>query len=109
MKLKALIPLLALLLLASLCRDAIACSCIERSPCEAFGHASVVFIGRMLGGTEKVREFTKDGQALSVEAGKVRFSVEEGFKGVTASEITINVASMKGTSCGDHGLTRGER
>jgi hypothetical protein len=109
MKARALIPLLAPLLLATLCRDANGCSCVERSPCEAFGSASAVFIGKMLGGTEKVREFTKDGQSLSVEAGQVRFSVEEAFKGVTASAITIYVASMKGTSCGDHGLTRGER
>ena len=46
---------------------------------------------------------------LSSEAGAVRFSVEESFKGVNATEIMINVSSMKGTSCGDYGLIRGER
>lgn len=87
-----------------------ACSCRELTPCEAFGYSSAVFVGRMLGGTEKVREYTKDGQTFSVEAGESRFAVEESFKGVAASEVAIHLLNMKGTSCEGMGpLVRGQR
>jgi len=40
----------------------------------------------------------------------VRFAVEESFKGVTATEITILAMNMKGTSCeGMAALARGGR
>lgn len=86
------------------------CSCAEVSPCEAFGSASAVFVGRMLGGSEKVSEYTKYGQTFSVEAGQSRFAVEESFKGVAATEITVFLMDMKGTSCaGMAALVRGQR
>jgi len=87
-----------------------ACSCRQLSPCEAFGYSSAVFVGRMLGGNEKVREYAKDGETFSVEAGESRFVVEESFKGVAASELTIFLINMKGTSCeGMAALVRGQR
>ena len=87
-----------------------ACSCAKVTACEAFGPASAVFVGRMLGGNKKVREYTKDGQTFSIEAGQARFTVEESFKGVTATEITVFLMNMKGTSCeGMAALVRGER
>ena len=90
--------------------DTQACSCARLTPCEAFGSASAVFVGRMLGGSEKYREYTKDGVTVSLEAGQVRFAVEESFKGVTATEITIQAMNMKGTSCeGMAALARGTR
>jgi hypothetical protein len=86
-----------------------ACSCLTTSPCEAFGKAKAVFVGRMIGGSEKVREDkTPEGVSITYEAGWVRFVVEEPFKGVTGEEVTVYVESMKGTSC-EGGVIRGER
>ena len=80
----------------------------EAAPCEAFGSASAVFIGRMLGGTEKYREYTENGITVSLETGNVRFEVQESFKGVSATEVTVLAMSMKGTSCeGMAALARG--
>lgn len=86
-----------------------ACSCMQLTPCEAFASASAVFVGRMIEGTEKVSESTKDGKTISYEAGSVRFAVEESFKGVNTPEITIYVMNMKGTSCAGTSVGRGER
>src|SRR5690349_4179825 len=98
--------LLPFLLLPS---PATACSCAESTPCQAFGYSSAVFVGRMLEGSEKVRDYTKDGKTISYEAGKVRFAVEEAFKGVNTTEITIYVLNLKGTSCEGTALGRGIR
>src|SRR5262245_54089157 len=75
-----------------------ACSCIELSPCEACGYSSAVFIGQMLEGTEKAAEYTREGKTTIYEAGAVRFAVQESFKGVSATQVTIFVLNMKGTS-----------
>lgn len=88
---------------------AVACSCIKRTPCENFGYSSAVFVGRMTEGTEKVSEVTKDSKTTLYEAGHVRFTVEESFKGVTSTEITIFVLNAKGTSCEGTSLARGAR
>jgi hypothetical protein len=64
----------------------------------------------MLGGTEKYREYDDKGVTVSLEAGQVRFAVEESFKGVSATEITVTAMNMKGTSCeGMAALARGGR
>ncbi|MBD0369291.1 MAG: hypothetical protein ICV60_00445 [Pyrinomonadaceae bacterium] len=84
-----------------------ACSCASHTPCEAFSGASAVFIGRMMGGTEKVKD--DSGKDTGLEAGKVRFVVEEVFKGSLGQEVQISVASMTGTSCGPYGLHRGQK
>jgi hypothetical protein len=89
--------------------DAKACSCVNPTPCEAFGAASAVFIGRMVNGTEKVEYKNYKGEQVSLEAGLVTFTVEESFKGVSDTSIKIYVTSMKGTSCGDYGLTPGTK
>jgi hypothetical protein len=102
--------LLVLAFVLCLSNRAQACSCAKISACEAFGYSSAVFIGRMLGGKEKVREYTKDGETFSVESGESRFAVEESFKGVVASEVTVFLINMKGTSCeGMAALVRGQR
>ena len=61
----------------------------------------------MLSGTEKF-DVTWSGSTNQLEAGDVRFSVTEVFKGKIKqqSEIVIKVSSMRGTSCGDYGLKR---
>ena len=87
----------------------LACSCVHRPPANAFNEAKVVFIGRMLGGTQKLSVTDENGKAISIEAGKVRFAVEEMFKGNNAEELTLEVDSNEGTSCGPYGLTRGAK
>lgn len=88
---------------------AYACSCATGDPPVEFNRARAIFIGRMIGGTEKLS--LKDGQGKDrrIEAGAVRFAVEEIFKGTVAQEATIEIASMSDTSCGPYGLKRGER
>jgi hypothetical protein len=64
----------------------------------------------MLGGTEKYREYTENGRTVSLESGQARFTVEESFKGVTATEVTVLIMNMKGTSCGGMAArARGEK
>lgn len=86
-----------------------ACSCLHGEPAHAFNDARLVFIGRMLGGTEKVEVKTQSGEPLTLEAGNLRFAVEEIFKGQAAQEFTVQVSSNLGTSCGPYGLRRGAR
>lgn len=86
-----------------------ACSCATGDPPFEFNTAKAVFVGQMLGGTEKLSVKDRDGSSHFIEAGAVRFTVEEVFKGDVAGEVTIQIASMNGTSCGPYGLTRGER
>lgn len=84
-----------------------ACSCATGDPPFEYNRAKAIFIGKMLGGTENVSRRNQDGKPVSIEAGEVRFRVEENFKGSLVGEVIIHVASMKGTSCGDYGLRRG--
>jgi hypothetical protein len=110
MKTSLTVALVALAVLFVPSSSARACSCREMTPCEAFGYSSAVFVGRMLGGAEKYREYIKDGKTVSLETGQARFAVEESFKGVTATEVTILLMNLKGTSCeGMSALARGER
>src|SRR5262249_4232607 len=80
-------------------RASYGCSCIEQGPAVAFNAAKAVFIGRMLGGTESLSVQDGKGESRTIEAGEVRFTVEEAFKGGLGTEATIRVASNKGTSC----------
>ena len=85
-----------------------ACMCYPGDPASAFNHSKLVFIGRMLGGTEKFSRQDPDGKSYVIEAGQVRFAIEQVFKGEQAEEVTIQVDSAEGTSCGPYGLRRGE-
>lgn len=87
----------------------LACSCATPPPAYAFNDAKVVFIGRMLGGTQKLSTKDRAGKTITIEAGQVRFSVDEIFKGSNAEEFTIQIDSHEGTSCGPYGLKRGEQ
>ncbi|HEX7774257.1 MAG TPA: carboxypeptidase-like regulatory domain-containing protein [Pyrinomonadaceae bacterium] len=82
---------------------------MTRGPAYSFNDAKVVFIGRMLGGTQKLSIKDRTGKTSTLEAGQVRFSVEETYKGSNAEELTIQIDSHEGTSCGPYGLKRGER
>lgn len=88
---------------------AFACVCGSSDPPAEFNRAKAIFIGEMLGGTEKLSVKDEKGKSEVIEAGAVRFTVEEVFKGNVINETTIEIASMDGTSCGPYGLTRGER
>ena len=68
-----------------------ASSCRRWAPCEAFGYASAVFVGRVIEGTENARVSPNLGGTVSYEFGRVRFAVEESFKGVDTTEITVHV------------------
>ena len=85
------------------------CSCATRPPAYAFNDARVVFIGRMLGGTHKMSLKDEAGKPYVIEAGEVRFAIEEVFKGSQVEQVTIQVASDEDNSCGPYGLKRGER
>src|SRR5262249_36895932 len=99
----------ALICFISIPSVAYACVCPRHDPPQAFNDAKAVFIGEMLGGTEQLSAQNRGGRSYTIEAGQVRFAVEEVFKGSLGSEATIEVASMQGTSCGPYGLKRGER
>jgi hypothetical protein len=88
---------------------AYACSCATGNPPFEFNRAKAVFVGRMLGGTEKLTGKEDNGKPYAIEAGAVRFRVEETFKGDVAEVTTAQIDSMKGTSCGPYGLKRGGR
>lgn len=103
-----------LTIIASFCfflipSTAYACSCATGDPPAEFNRAQAIFIGQMLRGTEKLSEKDDKGKAYKLEAGAVKFIVEEVFKGTVVGEVTIEIASMAGTSCGPYGLKRGER
>jgi len=86
-----------------------ACSCAYSDPPSEFNDAKVIFIGRMLGGSEKLSLKDDRGKAKSIEAGTVRFQVEESFKGDVVGQISVEIASHKNTSCGPYGLDKGAR
>jgi hypothetical protein len=85
-----------------------ACFCVTGEPSFEFDQAKSVFIGRVLGGTEKLTAQDELGKTRELEAGQIRFAVQELFKGDIPNEIVVYIDSMKGTSCGDYGLERGE-
>ena len=95
--------LIAVFFLCSTPATVFACRCLYAEPAREFGRAELVFIGRMIGGTEKFRLWNN-----ALEAGQVRFAVEEVFKGQAAAVFTVNVASLLNTSCA-YGMQRGQR
>jgi hypothetical protein len=105
---KKLIIYLAALFLLSIPSAVYGCSCAYSTPAMAFNDSKVVFIGKMTGGTEKNTLQERDGSSYEIESGEVTFDVEESFKGKPGKTVTIQIASMKGTSCGTYGLRRGE-
>jgi len=106
---KITVVLIATFCLFSVPYTAYACSCGTGSPAVEFNRARAIFIGRMLGGTEQLTIDDRDGKSYPIEAGKVRFTVEEVFKGDVKGEVTIQIASHKNTSCGPYGLKRSEQ
>ena len=60
----------------------------------------------MIDGTKKTGYYTQNGKTVSFEGGRVRFAVEESFKGVSATEMTL--PALEGM-CGGRSFVRGER
>lgn len=88
---------------------AYACTCGNSEPPVEFNEARAIFIGKMLEGTEEIKVADELKKSYVIEAGKVRFAIEEIFKGPVAKELTVEIASHAGTNCGPYGLKRGER
>lgn len=86
-----------------------ACSCLILEPAVEFNRAEAVFVGRVLGGTEKVSFKRADGKLRDLVAGQVRFAVEEVFKGDARGVTTVLVDSHELTSCGPYGLKPNEQ
>jgi hypothetical protein len=74
---------------------ALACSCLEQAPCQAYGEASAVFVGTVL--DSRITTTTQGKYERSRRA--VRFSVDTPFRGVTGSQVELTTG-MGGGDCG---------
>ncbi|MBA2524627.1 MAG: carboxypeptidase regulatory-like domain-containing protein [Pyrinomonadaceae bacterium] len=75
--------------------NALACSCLERVPCQAYGEASAVFVGTVIDSriiTIKQANYERKRRA-------VRLSVDSPFRGVRGSKVEVTTA-MGGGDCG---------
>ncbi|HZI86207.1 MAG TPA: hypothetical protein VFD48_05200, partial [Pyrinomonadaceae bacterium] len=80
-----LISLSVLALLTFSAGNALACSCAEQAPCQAFDAASVVFIGTVIDSRRiKVTQDNYERERMAV-----RLSVDSAFRGVTGSEVEL--------------------
>jgi len=75
--------------------NALACSCLERAPCQAYGEASAVFIGTVI--DSRIIGTKQDKYERSRRA--VRLSVDTPFRGVRGSEVEVTTG-MGGGDCG---------
>ena len=105
MKHTSIISLLFLTLVLLIPESLHACTCIKQDPAEAFNKAAIVFVGKLLDGTE---EFTTKYAPGKLVAGRLRFKTSETFKGSKTDIIQVQADSMRGTSCGDYGLEVGK-
>ena len=89
--------------LFALSADAVACSCMGPvAPCEAYWQTPVIFAGTV---TDISKVAANQKRLLSNR--RVRFSVHEGYRGFTGSEVEVFTASS-GAACG-YGFTIGEQ
>jgi hypothetical protein len=80
--------------------------CADYTPSEAYGLAKVVFIGRAIGGEEIKWKERNNGKKWIQLVGKVRFIVEQSFKGVQGSEVEVVAQDRE---CGFGPYVKGER
>lgn len=67
-----------------------ACSCFPaRPPCNYYGEADAIFLGRVVSGTERQATIEADGNKKLFDVGTVRFLVEESYKGVPGREVEV--------------------
>lgn len=96
-----LFQLLAVVTLIFLAFDvAAACSCApNRAPCNYYGDASAIFVGRVTGAAEQRTVTDQSGNKVTYDVGTIRFLVLENFKGASGYEVEIS----SGTGGGDCG------
>ncbi len=104
--------LLSLFILIAGAAEIFACSCAPSAPCQSFGRADVVFVGKVVGSriqrTEKeYKDFLSEPKEVTYDVGEIYFEVIEGFKGTEkGARMPIN-SSTGGGDCGQWFL-RGE-
>ena len=99
--LPALAPLIDPYAFASRCRR-----CPDLTPCEAYGGAKAVFVGKAISG-EEIKWNDRNGGGKWVQlVGKVRFIVEQSFKGVSGNEVEVLAWDSE---CGFEPYVKGER
>jgi tissue inhibitor of metalloproteinase len=74
------------------------CICGPPAPCEAFGRASAIFVGRAVSGKERKERKDKSGKISTFLLGKVHFVIEEAFRGIDGKEVDIDPNTD--SSCG---------
>ena len=99
--LPALAPLVGPYAFPSRCR-----SCPDLTPCEAYGGAEAVFVGRAISGEEIKWDDKNSGGKWIQLVGKVRFIVEQSFKGVSGNEVEVVAWDRE---CGFEPYVKGER
>ena len=75
--------------------SALACSCLESAPCQAYGEASAVFVGTVI--DSRVITTKQDKYERGTRA--VRLSVDTPFRGVRDPEVEVTTG-MGGGDCG---------
>lgn len=79
---------------------AYACSCMRAGPpCNYYGQASAIFLGRVVGSAERKSYVDENGNKMVYDVGTIRFLVQENFKGAPGYEVEIH----SGTGGGDCG------
>ena len=79
---------------------AAACSCVPpRSPCNYYGGAAAIFVGRAVGAAQQRSIVDEQGNKITFDVGTIRLLVLENFKGASDYEVEIN----SGTGGGDCG------
>jgi hypothetical protein len=87
--------------------SAFACRCgLHPTPCEAYGGANAIFVGRAIDGEYRKEEASADGKKRIRLGGKVRFIVEQSFKGAYGNEVEVGDNSA---TCGFGDFVKGER
>jgi hypothetical protein len=79
---------------------ALACSCASPGPpCENYGKADAIFLGRVVGSAERKSYTDEKGSKTVYDVGTIRFLVQENYKGVPGYEVEIHSGSGGG-DCG---------
>ena len=92
---------LAVVLFVFLAFDtAYACSCSPAGPpCDYYGEAAAIFLGRVVGSAQRKSYVDENGDKTVYDVGKIRFLVQENYKGAPGYEVEIH----SGTGGGDCG------
>lgn len=99
MSFKHLLPI-ALLLVLGTFEVASACSCaMADPPCGEYGQADAIFLGRVVGSAERESYTDDNGKKTVYDVGRIRFLIQESYKGVSGYEVEIHT----GTGGGDCG------